>query len=52
VSLLSGDSGQTFYFEPGGVPDVNNGTPTGWHSSWFQNSGITETIRVYVVCAS
>jgi hypothetical protein len=52
VSLISGDSAHTFYFEPGGVPNVNSGTPTGWQASWFQNSGSNETIRVYVVCAS
>jgi hypothetical protein len=52
VQLRSGDSAKTFYFEPGGAPLPQTGTPTGWHASWFQNNTTNETIRVYVVCVS
>ena len=52
VQLRDGSIAQTFFFEPGGVPNVEAGTPTGWHASWFQNSGDDETVRVYTICAS
>lgn len=52
VQLRAGNSRNTYYFEPGGVPNTTSGTPTGWNANWFQDSGDSEAIRVYVVCVS
>src|SRR5262249_34255577 len=52
VQLRQGNSRNTYYFEPGGVPSPGTGTPTGWTANWFQDQGGPETIRVYVVCVS
>jgi hypothetical protein len=47
------------FFEPGGVPTNGSGsasaadeTPTGWSSSWYNQSGSTDTFTVFVLCAA
>jgi hypothetical protein len=53
VQLLGGNSVKLWYFEPGGVPLMTNGyTPTGWQAVWYNESGATDTLQVYAVCAS
>ncbi len=51
VELRSGNSKTIFYFQPGGIPAISNGQPTGWRSSWYAETN-QATVRVYVVCAS
>jgi hypothetical protein len=51
------DSGQVqnlWFFDTGGrpVPNTQGATPTGWRNEWFNNSGETAIIFVYVICAS
>lgn len=53
TALVSGgDIAQTFYTQPGGQPNVDSGTPTGWFAEWYNGYSSSETIRVYVICAS
>jgi hypothetical protein len=54
VEMDSGNSKDVWYFTPGGrpVPNTQGATPTGWFADWFNESGSTDTFRVYVICAS
>jgi hypothetical protein len=54
VRLISGSGANVTYFNPGGspIPDAQGATPTGWTVSYFNNSGQTDTFRVYAICAS
>jgi hypothetical protein len=58
ANLTSGSVPNTYFFEPGGVPAVGSvpagdgTTPNEWLATWTNNSGATEEVVVYVVCAS
>ncbi len=54
VEMTNGNSKDVWYFEPGGapVPNTQGATPTGWASTWFNESGGTDKFRVYAICAS
>lgn len=58
ADLDSGSASMTYWFEPGGVPATgsspagNGASPDGWLATWVNNSGSTEEVDVYVVCAS
>jgi len=54
VELILGGPVNMYYYQPGGVPlaFAQGATPTGWRSSWFNDSGGSNTIRVYAVCAA
>jgi hypothetical protein len=59
VRMGPGTITSVWFFEPGGVPTNGSGsasaadeTPTGWSSSWFNQSGFTDTFTVYVICAA
>ncbi len=54
VELDSGSSIKMWYFQPGGrpVPNTQGATPTGWYGSWWNETGSTDMVRVYAICAS
>jgi len=54
VVLTNGVITKLWYFqhEGGPVPNTQGAAPTGWSGSWFNESGSTDTLRVYVICAS
>jgi hypothetical protein len=53
AALAGGSAINLFYTEPGRPnPSTVGAHPTGWAASWFNNSGSTDTIRVFAVCAS
>jgi hypothetical protein len=51
-SLLNGNITTTLITENAPFPDNQSTTPTGWKVVWFNNSGTTDTVRVWVVCAA
>jgi hypothetical protein len=54
TKLAVGQVQNLWFFDTGGrpVPNTPGATPTGWYNQWFNNSGSTDTIEVYVICAS
>jgi hypothetical protein len=54
TELVSGEIANLWFVNTGGtpVPSVQGVTPTGWYNEWINQSGKTDTVRVYVVCAS
>jgi hypothetical protein len=54
TELALGEITRTFFLDTGGrpVPETQGATPTGWSNEWINQSGVTDTIRVYVICAS
>jgi hypothetical protein len=52
--LTDGSAANVTFFNPGGspIPEVQGATPTGWSVSYFNDSGQTDTFRVYAICAS
>jgi hypothetical protein len=48
--LTSGTIDTIFFFESRPIPV--SGTPTGWWTSWYNQSGTSKGVAVYVICAS
>ena len=54
VEVVSGNAAKVWYLTSGGVPTPRRqgATSTGWFGEWFNESGSTDTLHVYAVCAS
>jgi hypothetical protein len=50
--LFNGNDGGQDYLDSMPTPTGAGETPTGWRLVWFNNSGLSDTMRVYVVCAA
>jgi hypothetical protein len=54
TELVTGEITNLKFVNTGGTPAPpgQGATPTGWYNEWINQSGMTDTVRVYVICAS
>jgi hypothetical protein len=59
AEMYNGNSAGVDWFQPGGVPYPSSfftpgeePVPIAWYAHWFNESGSTDTFRVFVDCAS